>query len=81
MDAELHGHEGDFRSRHVIRLLEERPQESDCAKLDGAAKPHVGAAARRHKGVVCVIKVKVSGQLLGIGLTGVATVTPLLLLV
>ena len=77
----MHGQKGDGRSRHVIRVLEERSQESDRAKLDGAAKPHVGASARRHKGAVCVIKVKVSGQLLGIGLTGVATVTPLLLLV
>ena len=79
-EAELVGHATHHGSRRVGRIVEERAQESHGAELHGTAQAHVLAPVAAEEGAVGVVKVEVTGKLLGAGLAGIATVAARLLL-
>lgn len=73
--AELTRHGRDHRGRRLRRVVEKGAQEASRPKLDGKANTVVRAAHRAHEFTVSGVEMEVPGELLLIGVAGVAPVS------
>src|SRR4051794_12571036 len=73
--AELTRHGRDHRGWRLGRIVEKGAEEARCPELNSETEPVMGAAHPSHQLAIGGVEVEVPGELLRVGIAGVAAVT------